>query len=82
MRPMIFLAALALTGCGQSAAKKAEEQFEIVAASYAATNGEKCAAANKVTAAYLEAGNQQEYEAWNSRAYQWCAREPNALAEH
>lgn len=70
MKRLISIAALVLAGCA-SEAEKAEAEYEIVAERSIDGRG-KCAAARKVEAAHLRAGNVESYEHWNLIASTDC----------
>lgn len=72
MKRLIFIAALGLAGCGQSAGEKAEAEYRIAATSVIDRAGKKCSAANRVAAAYAQDGDQRSYEQWELTAYNDC----------
>jgi len=72
MRAMIALALLALTACS-SAAKDAEKEYDMVAKNRLSTSREQCAAATKVSDAYLAEHDQQQYERWQRLAGSYCS---------
>lgn len=71
MRWMILAGALAVAGC-ESAAEKAEQQYKIVEQNEVGDR-EKCAAAGRVKAAWLEERNDTKYKEWQTKEYIDCS---------
>lgn len=73
MKKLIFMAALALAGCGETEVEKAEREYRLVEKTPLA-DAQLCAAAIKVRDAHRAAGNAKDYELWTLFAQTDCAR--------
>ena len=72
MRCLILLAAiLALAGC-KSEGERAEQRYEIVKSE--GTASDRCAAANAVADAYLQAEDSDNFGKWRAVAAMECVR--------
>lgn len=69
---MILIGALGVAGC-ESAAKRAEEQYEIVKKNEVGDR-DKCAAAGRVKAAWLKERNNAKYQEWQTIEYVDCSK--------
>lgn len=72
MRYLACLLALAVTGC-DSAAERAEDQYNLVAGQQFPDYNARCEQAAKVEQAYLEAGDADRYAEWDVRGRIECS---------
>lgn len=72
MRKAVIAASLGLAGCEDSPAEKAENEYRIAQEAIIDPAGKKCAAANKVAAAYAAEGDAEAYRMWELKAYNDC----------
>jgi len=72
LTPLLLLVSAGLLGGCETAAQKAERRYEIVEKS--GDHRAQCEEAGKVAEAYLDAGDQQNYESWKSRRNIYCQR--------
>lgn len=63
MRRFLFVVPIFVAGCANPA-KEAEERYEMVKRS--GTNGEICDASREVVEAYLDAGDDKNYQWWHT----------------
>jgi len=76
MKKLIFIAAIALAGCGQSAGEKAEAEYRIARES-GVDGVQACEFESRIRDAYLRDENKEKYQLWRAAAYATCTRASN-----